>query len=167
MKPLILLPLILLPALFISEKIQVPSTVRLKLPVASGMNGCLSETNPSAYGPWQKVSCYKGLQFRTIRSNQESDGSYWWSVQFRNLYNSEVRFNYNIIEPEKEAQVRKEKLVLDSWRLSAGADPEREGYDSPHAGNYVRSAERVFVFITGVRLALNGDLDVPPMKCDY
>lgn len=129
----------------------------------------ISQCNPypTNYGPWQKVSCYKGLQFRTVRGNQERDGTYWWSVQFRNLYSSEVRFSYNIVELEKESHVKKNQLVLDSWSLNAGADPEKEGYDSPHAGNYVRSAEKIFVFITNVRLAINGNLNVPFIKCDY
>ncbi|MBL0202733.1 MAG: hypothetical protein IPP81_22015 [Chitinophagaceae bacterium] len=54
-----------------------------------------------------KVSCYRG-QFRTVRGAQEEDGTYWWSVQFRNLYNKKVKFNYNITEPEKEEKVRRE-----------------------------------------------------------
>lgn len=127
---------------------------------------CKTNTTPF-YGPWQKVSCYKGIQYRTVRGNRENDGSYWWSVQFRNLYSSEVRFSYNIVEPEKEAEVRNGQIVLDSWRLSAGTDPEKDGNDSPHAGNYVKSSDKIFVYITKVRLAVNGSLDVPPIKCDY
>lgn len=161
------LPIICLQGLFLSENIKLPFTGTLQEPNITASGKSILNSNVPAYGPWQKVNCYKGLQFRTVRGSGESDGTYWWSVQFRNLYNSEVRFSYNIVEPEKESQVRREQLVLDSWRLSANADPEREGYDSPHAGNYVRSAQKVFVYITNVRLAINGNLDVPPMKCDY
>lgn len=120
-----------------------------------------------AYGPWQKVSCYKGIQYRTVRGNRENDGSYWWSVQFRNLYSSEVRFSYNIVEPEKEAEVRNGQIVLDSWRLSPGEDPQKDGNDSPHAGNYVKSSDKIFVYITKVRQPVNDNWDVPFKKCDY
>ena len=118
------------------------------------------------YGSWQKVSCYRGIQFRTVRGAREDDGSYWWSVQFRNLYNKKVRFNYNIVEPEKEEKVRREQIILDVWTLSANEDPEAEGTDSPHAGNYVRSANNVFVYITNVRFPTESNYSPDPINCD-
>lgn len=123
--------------------------------------------NLNAYGPWQKVSCFKGLQYRTVRGRQEANGKYWWSVQFRNLYDIATDFNYNIIEPSRIAEVRKNNEILDYWKLSANSDPEKEGSDSPHAGNYVNSADEVYVFITNVRQPVNGNWDVPYKKCDY
>lgn len=119
------------------------------------------------WGPWQKISCYRGIQFRTIRGRQEDDGSYWWSVQFRNLYDRKVRFNYNITEPEKEEKVKKEKLILDTWSLGINQDPEKEGNDAPHAGNYVRSADKVFLYITDVRFPTEGNWSPDPIRCDY
>lgn len=130
-------------------------------------NTQLAKQSNSEWGPWQKVGCYKGLQFRTIRGRQEDNGKYWWSVQFRNLYGIATDFNYNITEPEREAEVKKNNEILDYWKLSANEDPEEDRNDSPHAGNYVRSADEVFVFITNVRQPVNGNWDVPYKKCDY
>lgn len=125
------------------------------------------ETNALVeYGSWQKVSCYRGIQFRTVRGAREDDGSYWWSVQFRNLYNKKVRFDYNIVEPEKEEKIRREQIILDVWTLNANHDPEQEGYDSPHGGNYVRSADKVFVYITNVRFPTEDNYSPNPIECD-
>lgn len=119
------------------------------------------------WSPWQKVSCFKGLQYRTKRGNREADGTYWWSVQFRNLYNITTGFNYNITEPGRESEVRKNNEILDYWKLSANSDPERDGNDSPHAGNYVNAADKIFLFITNVKQPVNDNWDVPFKKCDY
>ncbi|MEZ5027687.1 MAG: hypothetical protein R2765_02750 [Ferruginibacter sp.] len=61
-----------------------------------------------------------------------------WNIQFRNLYNKEVRFGWNIVDPEKEAVTKGEHKVLDVWRLGAGFDPDDEGNnrDAPHGSNW-------------------------------
>lgn len=121
-----------------------------------------------SWGAWTKVSCYKGIEFRTSRG-EFYNGTYAWNVQFRNLYNKKVKFNYNITEPEKEEKVRREQLILDIWTLAAGFDPDEEGNnrDAPHGMNYATSSNNVFVYITNVRFSNNGNWDTDFSKCDY
>lgn len=128
----------------------------------------------SDWSSWKKVSCYKGIEFRTKRGEREADGTYMWYVQFRNNYSKQVGFNYNITEPEKAEKVKRERLTLGFWSLSANEDPDDyNNPDSPHASNYIQSSNDVFVYITNLRYC--GDCptcpgncsDRPYLKCDY
>lgn len=121
----------------------------------------------SDWGDWKKVSCYRGIQFRLSRG-EFYDGKYFWNVQFRNLYNREVKFGYNIVDPEKEAQTRRERNILDVWRLAAGFDPDEEGNnrDAPHGGNWANSSSNVFVYITNVQFSTNGTWNNEFINCD-
>ncbi|MBS1754359.1 MAG: hypothetical protein KF741_03445 [Ferruginibacter sp.] len=127
-----------------------------------------AKQNASDWGQWKKVSCYKGIQFRLSRG-EFYQGQYMWNIQFRNLYNKEVRFGWNIVDPEKEAVTRREHKVLDVWRLGAGFDPDDEGNnrDAPHGSNWANSSDKVFVYITNVQVSNNGSWDSDFIDCDY
>ncbi len=121
----------------------------------------------SSWGPWAKVSCYRGIQFRLSRG-EFYNGQYMWHVQFRNLYNKEVKFGWNIVDPEKEAITRRDGNVLDVWRLGVGFDPDEEGNnrDAPHGGNWANSSSNVFVYITNVKFSNNVEWDTTFIDCD-
>ncbi len=166
MKKLIFTLIIITPAIILFS-FRVKPTINLN-PMAENSETIISNKNLFDWSLWQKVSCYKGIQFRTSRGEFYM-GKYSWYVQFRNLYSREVRFGYNIVEPEKEAITRKERNVLDVWRLSAGFNPDEEGNnrDAPHGMNYAISADKVFVYITNAQFSNDGDWNTSFIVCDY
>jgi hypothetical protein len=119
------------------------------------------------WGQWKNVSCYKGIQFRLSRG-EFYNGQYMWHVQFRNLYDKEVRFGWNIVDPDKEAVTRKERNILDVWRLAARFDPDEPGNnrDAAHGGNWTNSSGNVFVYVTNLQFSNNGSWDNRFADCD-
>lgn len=147
-----------------SSSYSVKSAVELK----ANMKAKAKRNNSvSDWSSWKKVSCYKGIQFRLSRG-EYYNGQYMWNIQFRNLYNKEVRFGWNIVDLEKEQVTKKERRVLDVWRLGANFDPDDEGNnrDAPHGGNWANSSSNVFVYITNVQFSNNGKWDTDFIDCD-
>ncbi len=49
------------------------------------------------YGPWQRISCYGGIEFCTKRVSNEPP-MYEWKVKIRNNYRTTVNFGFEIKE---------------------------------------------------------------------
>lgn len=44
---------------------------------------------------WTSIDCFKGVQFR-VKSQKTSSGKYEAYIEFKNNYNSDIHFNYEI-----------------------------------------------------------------------
>lgn len=58
------------------------------------------------WGMWRTTSCYRGLDFRVRRSQEDSFNGpkYEWEVQFRNRYEDVVNFSFKITYPGDESE---------------------------------------------------------------
>lgn len=109
------------------------------------------------WGGWNNVSCWQGLQYRFKRTG-DSNGRKFWDIQFRNNYNQQVSFNFNIINPE-EAELAK-ALVAQKRSRSVNASNRLQWTDLAGRGSgriaNMRSAsvESSFGNTTSVSVAL-------------
>lgn len=73
------------------------------------------EFNP--WGPWQQLSCYKGIFIRVRFLNSvKEDNKWFYNVEFQNRYSKKVAFNHFVYNPATE----KPKNVLPDYTFGDG-----------------------------------------------
>ena len=82
------------------------------------------------WGPWKTTSCYKGLDFRVRRTQEDSFNGpkYEWEAQFRNRYEDQISFNFKITEPGDESETGDRQSISangssngEDWALTTNA----------------------------------------------
>ena len=101
-----------------------------------------------SYTHWETAPCMKGLDFRTIKTDNVNNGKREWRIQFRNRYQSKITFNY-LINNKKEGRLS----------VSGGSGTISSYF---FAGAY----EDIYIQIGGVRFGKD-DWGADYVGCDY
>jgi len=123
------------------------------------------------WGPWNPVSCWKGLHFHLSKGDYNASAQkYTWYCQFKNDYNQPVSFEFSILSPEEVASYQAGTWSPSSlgrngrMTLSAGEDQSADPKDyfgvQPGTSALFTSGTKLFVAIKNVRFG-NDDQSLP------
>jgi TPR repeat protein len=134
----------------------------------------LSQTGFSqnvTWGPWNPVSCWKGLHFHLSRGDYNASAQkYMWYCQFKNDYNQPVSFEFSILSPEEVSSYQAGTWSPNSlgrngrMTLTASEDQSADPKDyfgvQPGTSALFTSGTKLFVAIKNVRFG-NDDQSLP------
>jgi hypothetical protein len=123
------------------------------------------------WGPWNPVSCWKGLHFHLSKGDYNATAQkYMWYCQFKNDYSQPISFQFAILSPDEVSS-----YLAGTWSpntlgrsgrmtLTAGedqsADPKDYFGNQPGTSALFTSGTKLFVAITNVRFG-NDDQSRP------
>ncbi len=99
------------------------------------------------WGPWTTATCFRGLDFRVRRGHYyESLGKYNWQLQFRNRYNESMYLQFEMVEPEREEEIKNSGKTTNGTTIAANTTESSE----PH-WDILKAASNIYVYVNKVR----------------